>query len=349
MTGQTRRDFMTFSALAAGLLTFESVFGLSQSQPTEKRGDMQYRPLGRTGEKVSIAGLGGYHIGKADISDQEATRIMHAAIDGGISFFDNCWDYNAGNSEKRMGSALQGGYRNKVFLMSKIDGRDAKTAEQQINESLQRLKTDHVDLMQIHENIRINDADRVFARGGAIEALVAAQKAGKIRFIGFTGHKDPKIHLHMLHVARQHKFHFATVQMPLNVMDAHFESFAHQVVPVAVREGIAILGMKPMGDPFILETKTVTPVECLHYAMNLPTSVVITGIDSDDVLKQDLQAVRDFKPLSQKQVAAILAKTAPVAKNGESEKYKTSGHFDGTHNNPQWLGPGGEQGQPAAA
>lgn len=347
MNDDTRRNFLKISGLAAGLLTFQSAFGVDQNHPLGKPGEMQYRPLGRTGEKVSIVGLGGFHIGQPKLSDKEATHIMQAAIDGGITFFDNSWDYNDGNSEKRMGNALQGGYRNKVFLMSKIDGRDTRTAAEQIDQSLQRLKTDHVDLMQFHEVIRMTDPDRIFAKGGAIEAMLSARKAGKVRFIGFTGHKDPKIHLHMLDVARQHDFHFDTVQMPLNVMDAHYDSFAHQVVPVVVKEGIAVLGMKPMGDHFVLDSKTVTPVECLHYAMNLPASVVITGIDSNKVLRQDLQAARDFRPLTKEQVAAILTKTAQAAKSGEFEKYKTTHHFDSTHENPQWLGPGGEQGHPA--
>ncbi len=340
---------MRFSGLAAGLLTFESVFGSAQNSASARNGEMQYRPLGRTGEKVSIVGLGGSHIGGKDLTDDQATRIMHGAIDGGITFFDNCWDYHDGTSEKRMGDALQGGYRNKVFLMSKIDGRDAKTAEQQINESLKRLKTDHVDLMQFHEVIRMNDPERIFAKGGAMEAMLAAQKAGKVRFIGFTGHKDPKIHRHMLDVARQHNFHFDTVQMPLNVMDAHYDSFAQQVVPVAVKEEIGILGMKPLGSNFIVQTKAITAPECLHYAMNLPTSVVITGIDSEDVLKQALRAAYEFKPLTNEQVAALLSKTAQLAKNGQLEKYKSTHYFDGTHHNPQWLGPGGEKGQPAPA
>jgi predicted aldo/keto reductase-like oxidoreductase len=350
--GLTRRRFVAMTAVAASLLPLRSkfAFGESGQSTTRTNGQMQYRTLGRTGEKVSIVGLGGYHIGQSKLSDDEATRIMHAAVDHGINFFDNCWDYNGGNSEVRMGKALaSGGYRQKVFLMSKIDGRDSKTAAQQIDESLKRLKTDHVDLMQFHEIIRMNDPERIFASGGALEAMLAAHKAGKVRYIGFTGHKDPKVHLHMLEVARQHNFHFDTVQMPLNVMDAHYDSFAQQVVPVAQKEGIGILGMKSMGDKFILETKTVTPVECLHFAMNLPTSVVITGIDSMDVLNQDLAAARDFKPMSKEEVAAILAKTAQVAKKGQVEKYKTSHQFDGTHQNPQWLGPEGEQGGPAAA
>ncbi|HET8667921.1 MAG TPA: aldo/keto reductase, partial [Terriglobales bacterium] len=299
----TRRRFVALAAMAAGLvpLSIKLGFGESETKAAGGKGEMQYRTLGRTGEKVSIIGVGGAHLGNQGVSDDEATRIVRAAIDNGINFMDNCWDYHDGRSEQRMGNALQNGYRQKVFLMTKIDGRDAKTATQQIDESLKRLKTDHVDLMQFHEIIRMNDPERIFAAGGAMEAMLAARKAGKVRYIGFTGHKDPKIHLHMLDVARQHNFHFDTVQMPLNVMDAHFDSFVQQVVPVAVKEEIGILGMKSMADKFILETKTATPVECLHYAMNLPTSVVITGIDSMDVLHQDLAAARDFRPMSKEQ------------------------------------------------
>jgi predicted aldo/keto reductase-like oxidoreductase len=242
-----------------------------------------------------------------------------------------------------MGKALRGGYRQKVFLMTKIDGRDAKTATRQIDESLHRLQTDHLDLLQFHEIIRMNDPERVFAPGGALEAVVAAKKAGKVRHIGFTGHKDPKIHLHMLDTAAKHNFTFDTVQMPLNVMDAHFDSFEKLVLPRLTQNNIGVLGMKPMGGKIILQSNTATPVECLHYAMNLPTSVVITGCDSLPILQQALNAARDFKPMSREQVSALLQKTATVAKNGEFEKYKTSYHFDGTHQHPEWLGPSGEQ------
>ena len=300
--------------------------------------DIPRRSLGHTGEKVSIVGLGGYHIGmQADAN--ESVRIIRSALDRGIDFLDNCWDYNDGESEVRMGKALRDGYRSKAFLMTKIDGRDSKTAAGQIDESLKRLQTDHIDLLQFHECIRLSDPDRIFAAHGAVEAAEAARRAGKIRYIGFTGHKNPAVHLKMLRTAAAHKFHFASVQMPLNVMDAHFESFTRQVLPVAQKDNVGILGMKPMGDPFILKSQTVTPIECLHYAMNLPTSVVITGCDSMKILDQAVQAALSFRPLSDEQVAAILAKTAPVAKKGEFELYKTSHHFDGTYQHPEWLGP----------
>lgn len=340
--GLTRREFVAMAAIAAGMLPLGSARAFSESPA--KSGNMQFRTLGRTGEKVSIIGVGGAHLGGDDVSDSEATRIVRTAIDNGVNFMDNCWDYNEGRSEERMGKALQDGYRHKAFLMTKIDGRDARTATRQIDESLKRLKTDHLDLLQLHEVIRMNDPERAFAPGGAIEAMVAARTAGKTRYLGFTGHKSPEIHLQMIQVARRRYFHFDTVQMPLNIFDAHYDSFAKRVVPAAQKEGIAILGMKPLGGRFLLQTKTVSPVECLNYAMNLPVSVVITGIDAMDILKQALQVARDFKPLSEDQVAAMLNKTAQVAGNGQYEKYKTSTQFDGTHAHPEWLGPGGEQG-----
>jgi predicted aldo/keto reductase-like oxidoreductase len=296
------------------------------------------RTLGHTGEKVSIVGIGGYHLGRPGVSVEESIRIVRTGLDQGINFLDNCWDYNGGESEIRMGQALRDGYRQKAFLMTKIDGRDRATAAKQINESLKHLQTEHVDLLQFHEVIRDNDPDRIFAAGGALEAVLEAKEAGKLRYIGFTGHKSPEIHLKMLATASAHHFTFDTVQMPLNVMDHHFDSFEAKVLPVLEKQNIGVLGMKPMGDHFSLESKTVTPVECLHYSMNLPTSVVITGCDSLDILQQALGAARSFHPMGNEEVAAILAKTANAAQAGEFEKYKTSHHFDGTYQNPQWLG-----------
>ena len=328
-----RREFVKLS-LATALVS-----GVSQSAFGEKISAMQYRTLGHTGEKVSIVGLGGYHIGmQNDVS--ESIRIIRTALDHGMNFLDNCWDYNDGQSEIRMGDALQNGYRAKAFLMTKIDGRDKNTAAQQIDQSLKRLRTGHIDLLQFHEVIRLSDPEKIFGPGGGMEAALAAKKAGKIRYIGFTGHKNPEVHLKMLHTAFAHHFTFDAVQMPLNVMDAHFESFQKKVLPVLVEHNIGVLGMKSMGDTNILASKTVTPVECLHYAMNLPTSVVITGCDSMPILQQALNAARDFRPLSRQQVDAILAKTAKAAQNGRFEPYKVTHDFDGTYQNPQWLGPG---------
>jgi len=251
---------------------------------------MLYRPLGSTGEKVSAVGVGGFHLASERVDERLAVRIVRTAIDRGITFMDNCWDYNAGASEMRMGKALRDGYRDQVFLMTKIDGRSRKEATRQLEESLRRLQVDHIDLVQHHEVIRYEDPHRIFAEEGANAALVEARDAGKLRYIGFTGHKDPHIHLHMLDVAADHGFRFDAVQMPLNVMDAHYRSFERQVLPRLVREGIGVLGMKSMAEGIILETRTVTPIECLHYALNLPTSVVITGIDSLQILDQAFEA-----------------------------------------------------------
>ena len=301
-----------------------------------RRGDMIYRSLGRTGEKVSLIGVGGSHLGAP--SEEEAIRIVRGALDRGVNFLDNCWDYNGGKSEERMGKALRDGYRDKAFLMTKIDGRDKATAAKQIDESLRRLGTDHLDLLQHHEILRTSDADRVFAPGGSMEAVVAARKAGKVRFIGFTGHKDPSMHLHMFDVADKHGFHFDTVQMPINVMDAHFRSFARLVVPAATRRGVAVLAMKTMGYGFVLKSKTVDPIECLHYAMSLPASVVITGMDKYEYLDQAFEAVRTYRPLDGKQAAALLERTRVAAAEGRYELYKVSEYFDGTTHHPEWMG-----------
>src|SRR3982074_2391760 len=269
----SRREFLGMTA--ASLLM---AGGLSAAAKPDRASGIPYRTLGRTGEKVSVIGLGGYHLGKQS-DPQESIRIIRTGIDEGVNFLDNCWDYNGGESEIRMGKALRDGYRQKAFLMTKIDGRNKAAAAAQLNESLRRLQTDRIDLLQFHEVIRDSDPDRVFAEGGGMEAAVEARKAGKIRFIGFTGHKSPDIHLKMLATASKHSFTFDAVQMPLNVMDAHFNSFEKKVLPALTKDNIGVLGMKPMGDPFILRSKTVTAVECLHYAMNLHTSVVITGCD----------------------------------------------------------------------
>ncbi len=293
--------------------------------------------LGRTGEKVSSIGVGGFHLGLIKDAN-ESVRIVRTAIDRGITFLDNSWDYNEGQSEIRMGKALKDGYRNRAFLMTKVDGRSKKEAAKQIDQSLRRLQTDHVDLMQFHEVIRFEDPDRIFAADGAIEAFLEAKRAGKLRYIGFTGHKDPHVHLYMLETAARHNFQFDTVQMPLNLMDAHFRSFQLHVLPVLVKNNIGVLGMKSMGAGVILQSKTVTPIECLHFAMNLPTSVVITGMDKMEILEQAIQAASTFRPLSEDEVAKLLAKTAPVAASGKFELFKTTTHHDSTAKNPEWLG-----------
>ena len=305
--------------------------------PEVVRNGMRYRPLGKTGAEVSAIGLGGHHIGRQK-EDAESVALIRAAIDGGITFLDNCWDYHDGVSEERMGLALRDGYRDRVFLMTKIDGRTKKAAAQQIDQSLRRLRTDRVDLLQIHEVIRLEDPDRVFADGGTMEAVLAAKKAGKVRFVGFTGHKDPLVHLRMLDVAAAHGFHFDAAQMPLNVMDAHFRSFARQVVPRLVAEGIGVLGMKAFADGAILNSKTASPAECLRYALSLPTAVVITGIDTPAILKQALDAARDFKPLTPEEATELLSRTAKAAATGRYEKFKTGNQFDSTAKNPKYLG-----------
>ncbi|HEY4931222.1 MAG TPA: aldo/keto reductase [Terriglobales bacterium] len=325
-----RREFLKV-AVAAGLV---AKFGYAAQ--TANASGIPTRTLGHTGQQVSMLGIGGSHIGNP--SQAEAIKIIRAAADNGITFMDNCWDYHDGDSEVRMGMALRDGYRQKVFLMTKIDGRDAGTAAEQIDQSLQRLQTDHLDLLQFHEVIRMNDPERIFAPGGGMDAAVKARAAGKVRFIGFTGHKSPQIHKHMLEVADQHQFKFDTVQMPLNVMDAQYESFAQIVLPMLLEKNIGVLGMKPIGAGILLKSGKITAVECLRYALSLPTSVVITGCESMKDLQQALELGRNFQPLTESERAALLTKTAEVAKNGEFEKYKTSTMFDGTTHNPQWLG-----------
>ncbi len=325
---QRRREFLEVVAgtLSAGILSAQT-----------RSGDMIYRTLGKTGERVSAIGLGGSHIGRPR-EEQEAIRIIRTAIDRGITFMDNCWDYADGKCESWMGDALRDGYRQKVFLMTKFDGRTKAATAKQIDESLQRLKTDHIDLMQYHENIRMEDPDRFFAPDGPLEALMAAKKAGKIRYIGFTGHKDPVVHLRMLEIAAQHNFHFDSAQMPLNILDASFRSFAHQVVPKLVERGTAVLGMKPMASGAIPQNNIATGIECLHYALSLPTSVVITGCDSLERLDQAFEAVRTFKPLTEQQISALVARTREAALTGKYERFKTSAQFDGTARHPEWMG-----------
>jgi len=327
-----RRDFLKKAAAATVVTSLTPQLSSATDNP------VPHRTLGRSGEKVSIVGLGGHHIGRPAVDEQESIRIIRTALDNGVNFLDNCWDYNDGVSEERMGKALRDGYRQKAFLMTKIDGQTKKAATQQLDESLRRLQTDHIDLLQFHEVIRDTDPARIFGEGGGMNAVFEARKQGKVRYIGFTGHKSPDIHYKMLETGFAHNFTFDAVQMPLNVMDAHFDSFEKKVLPVLVKHGIGVLGMKPMGDAIILRSKTATAVECLHYAMNLPTSVVITGCESMQVLQQALDAARKFKPLKKEQLASLLDKTSAASAKGEFELYKTSHNFDGTYHNPQWLG-----------
>ncbi len=300
--------------------------------------EMMYRDLGSTGEQVSAIGLGGWHLGLKHVDESLSVRLVRTAIDRGMTFMDNCWDYNEGASEIRMGKALCEGYREKVFLMTKIDGRSKKEAARQLDESLRRMQVDMIDLVQHHEIIRYEDPHRIFDAEGANAALIEAQQAGKIRYIGFTGHKDPRIHLYMLEEAQRNGVRFDAVQMPLSVMDAHYRSFEKEVLPELVKNKIAVLGMKSMANGILLKSKTVKPIECLHYALNLPTSVVITGIDSMEILDQAFEAVKTFKPLTREEVDALLKKTAVAAAKGEFELFKTTSIFDATAVNPHWLG-----------
>ena len=328
---------LTMSRMTAeqsSLAQLASFGGQPTSRPTST--EMIYRPLGRTGEKVSAIGLGGHHIGRPK-DPAEGIRIIRSAVDRGITFMDNCWDYHDGESERRMGQALRDGYRQRVFLMTKFDGRTKTSTARQLDESLDRLQTDFIDLVQYHENIRMEDPDRFFAADGPLEALVAAKKAGKLRYIGFTGHKDPLVHLRMLDVADAHGFRFDACQLPLNVMDAHFRSFERDVVPRLVKQDIAVLGMKPLGDGLVLKSGTVSAIECLHYALNLPTSVVITGCETLPRLDQAIEAARSFRPLPRAQVEALLRRTKQAAMTGKYELFKTGTEFDGTARNPHWM------------
>jgi predicted aldo/keto reductase-like oxidoreductase len=328
----TRRELLA----AASDITASSAF-LESAGSDQSKGEIPYRTLGRTDEKVSIIGLGGYHLG-GQPSEKESIKIIRTAIDNGINFLDNSWDYHEGASEIRMGKALQDGYRQKAFLMTKIDGRDEKTATKQIEESLKRLRTETIDLLQFHEVIRDSDPDLIFRPNGAIRAVIKAKQSGKIRYIGFTGHKSPDFHLKMLETALENDFIFDTVQMPLNVMDAHYESFEKRVLPALLKHRIGVLGMKPLSAGVILTSKTVTAEECLRYALSLPVSVVITGCDSPEILEQALNVARNFRPLTEAQIASLLAKTAEVAAGGKFERYKTSNVHDATDHWPEWLG-----------
>ena len=328
-----RREFL--GKVAAGVAG--ASLGLSYPDSVlAKTGEMPMRMLGRTKDKISLIGLGGFHLGKA-ADEQTAIRIVRTAIDNGITFMDNCWDYQDGKAEAWMGNALRDGYRKKVFLMSKIDGQTKAAASKQIEDCLRRLQTDVIDLMQFHEIIRPGDPERIFSVGG-MEAALAAQKAGKIRHIGFTGHKAPEFMLSMIATGKKHGFMFDAVQMPLNLLDHHFQSFEKEVLPVLVKDGTAVLAMKPLAEGHIFKTNTITATEAHHYAMNLPVSVVITGMEAVERVDQALASARTFKPLGKKEVAALLAKTAPHAAKGEFEPFKTSNMYDGTIRNPQWLG-----------
>jgi predicted aldo/keto reductase-like oxidoreductase len=324
--GQSARLSLTGAAARTPLPIITTVHGIGR------------RKLGRSNAEVSIIGIGGYHLGLRSVTEQDAIRIVRTGLDQGINFLDNCWDYNAGVSEERMGKALQDGYRVKAFLMTKLDGRTGAAARQQLEQSLLRLKTDHIDLVQIHEVIRMTDPEQAFRPGNVIDVLKQARKQGTIRFIGFTGHKSPDMHLHMIETAYKQGFTFDTVQMPVNALDEHYDSFGQKVIPVAHKRGIAVLGMKPLSNGAILKTNTISAVEALHYAMSVPVTMTITGCESLANLEQAIGVARNFEPMSEEKKLAVLQKTAPVSEAGRFEDYKSSHIYDGTINNPHWLG-----------
>jgi predicted aldo/keto reductase-like oxidoreductase len=307
------------------------------SKATEST-SMPYRPLGNTGEQVSLIGVGGWHLGLRHVDEALAIRIVREAIDRGINFLDNCWDYNEGLSEERMGRALRDGYRQRAFVMTKIDGRSYAEAMRQLEDCLRRLETDCIDLVQHHEIQRFEDPFRILDEEGAHAALEDAKKAGKLRYTGFTGHKDPLMHLRMIEIAESRGARFDAVQMPLNVMDAHYRSFAKMVLPELTRREIAPLAMKSMANGHIMKAGTVTATECLQYAMNLPVATVITGIDTMAYLDQACEAAATFRPMSEEQVGVLLARTAEQGRDGAFELFKTTSIYDGTGAHPEWLG-----------
>jgi uncharacterized protein len=295
-------------------------------------GGVPTRPFGRAAIPVSVLALGGWHLGLPK-TERAATRLVHAAIDGGITFMDNAWDYNEGVSETRMGKALVG-RRDKVFLMTKccVHGRDARTAMKQLEESLRRLKTDHLDLWQLHEVIFDDEPAKYFARGGAVEALDKARQQGKVRFVGFTGHKNPDLHLEML----AHDYPWDSCQLPLNCFDASFRSFEQRVLPELNRRGIAPIGMKSLGgDGRAVKAKVVTAQEALRYALSLPIATLVSGIDTMRVLQQNLGVARGFRPMSARQRETLLRRIAAKSRDGRFELYKISAAFDGNESRRQ--------------
>jgi predicted aldo/keto reductase-like oxidoreductase len=306
---------------------------VAAAQPSVKNaGGIPLRPLGKTGQFVTMICLGGYH--SSTHRDEDASiRLIQRAIDEGITFLDNAWDYHDGGAEERMGKALsQGNRREKVFLMTKCCGRTARDAQSNLEDSLRRLRTGHLDLWQFHEIVYDNDPDWIFAAGGAIETALKAKEQGKIRFLGFTGHKDPSIHLRML----DKPYPWSTVQMPLNVMDSQFRSFQHKVLPVLNQRGIAPLGMKSLGGTGKIVADGVLSIqEALRYVLSLPITSLVSGIDSEQVLDQNLAIVRDFKPLTAAEMAAVENKVQAIAGDGRYELFKSSKVFDGKFHRKQ--------------
>jgi predicted aldo/keto reductase-like oxidoreductase len=331
MTEPNRRNFLRSSA--AGLAAATAVHGATPIKLKNEAG-IPLRPLGKTGEQVTILSLGGFHStvpGK--LSENDSISLIQRAIDEGITFLDNAWDYHDGVGEERMGKAIaQGGRRDKIFLMTKVCGRTAKESQQHLEDSLRRLQTDHLDLWQFHEIVYDNDPDWIFAAEGAIETALRAKEQGKVRFIGFTGHKDPRIHLKML----QKPHPWDTVQMPLNLMDAHYRSFQREVLPRLIERGIGPIGMKSLGGDGGIVAKAGFAIEdALRYVLSLPIASLVSGIDSLPVLEQNLKIVRDFKPMSPDEMAAIDAKSADLAGDGRFELFKSSKVYDGPFHRKQ--------------
>jgi uncharacterized protein len=324
-----RRNFIKGAAvLGAVPLIPGGSMAQQSSDPSEQvpQGEVPKKPLGKTGVQVSALALGGYHLGSAH-TDQDATEIVAKAYDHGVRFFDNAWEYHDGLSEERVGKALQG-KRDGSFIMTKVctHGRDKQIAMRMLEESLRRLRTDHLDLWQVHEVIYENDPDLIFASNGVFEALTAAKQQGKVRFIGFTGHKDPEIHLKML----AHNFPFDTVQMPLNCCDATFRSFETQVLPEATRKGIAALGMKSLGGSGeLVRHGAVTPEQGLRYAMSLPVATTISGIDTMEVLNQNLKVAVNFQPLAANEMQSLREQCRFLASDGRFELFKMTTKYDG--------------------
>jgi predicted aldo/keto reductase-like oxidoreductase len=341
-TKNSRREFLQ-KAAGGAVAARMALPLLGADAGTTPTGEMPYRTLGGTGEKVSLLGMGGWPLGGRMSSQEEATRFVRTAIDSGINYLETSWDYLYGLSENRLGKALLDGYRKRVFLATKIDGRSKEIANNQLQESLHRLHTDCIDLVQFHEVLYMDEPDKIFGSGGAIETVLAARNAGKLRFIGFTGHYDPDVHVKLLNLAAQNNFRFDTGMIVLNVMDAHYKSFTKKVLPLLMQHGTAILAFKSMaGGRFltpdnVLARINVTTAQCLHYVMNLPVSVVISGMDNLEMLKQNVETARNFQPLPQTEVSALLAKTADAANAGQYEWFKGPEGLGWTKEHPEMF------------
>jgi predicted aldo/keto reductase-like oxidoreductase len=315
----TRRDFIKQTAL--GLC---AVHVAGRALATSNQADIPTRPLGNTGVNVSILGLGGHHIGRIR-DDNQSIRLIQKGIDCGVTFLDNAWEYHNGRSEELMGKALAGGYREKAFLMTKHHGRDKKTAMEHLEDSLRRLRTDVIDLWQFHEVVYDKDPEMIFAVGGGIEAADLAKKQGKVRFIGFTGHRDPVLHLKML----AYGYPWDAVQMPMNVFDPHFKSFQKNVLPILVRRNIGVIAMKTLASGYVLRANVVTVKQALDYIWSQPVSTIVSGMDTDQLLEANAGLARAFKPLNLTDQVTLLAKTRDKALTGDFEPFKTPPNFDG--------------------